>query len=705
MTMEDLKLLPVKNTMRKLLWIIICSAGFVANAQQTTATLNHKALTLKRFMEKNHYEPLVWNDTSSARLYDKWMNYLDGEKLFFTQADMVKLEPFKTKLDEEMNGQGWEFFRLSADLYRKGIGKADSLVKIVFSKPLDFSVPGSLQYPFTEFAPNDAELLQRWKKYCKWQVLRKIADGNDSVNVSAAAFVTAEKKSSALQKLQEEKYFQRLLNSSPAVFTKDLEDIYLNSIAWCYDPHSSYMNMAKKDEFETAMSASEYSVGFEMDENDKGEPVISFLQPGGSAWRNGELHKGDVLIAVKVGSRFKNIADLTDDELEDAFAGTSTAATEIKVRTMTGETKTVKLTKEKVSNEEDVVKSYVLQGSSNIGYINLPGFYSREDASSAKEGPGYDGSANDLSKEIVKLKKDSIAGLILDLRYNGGGSIWEAMQLAGIFIDYGPVASMKNRNGKVEFLKDPNRGTIYDGPLMVLINGASASASEFVAAVLQDYNRAIIVGGTTYGKGSAQIIRPMDTAAVLNPDKKYEDFVKVTGEKFYRVNGSTTQWKGVEPDIALPDMYGSDAYKEKSSASALQPDLSKTGLYKAAPALPIPDLKNKSAQRVTASNFFKSVNSYLQLAQQNAKSRTVPLSWAAYLEHYKKYMALLKSLTDDNTAGTEQLLVRNNSFDKQRISISGEYGKEINDAYLKNLSTDPVIEEARQIMLDWTGRK
>lgn len=690
--------------MRKLLWTIVCSAGFVANAQ-TTATLNHKALTLKRFMDKNHYQPLVWNDTSSARLYHKWMDYLDGEKLFFTQDDIAKLEPFKTKLDEEMNGQGWEFFRLSADLFRKRIGKADSLVKNIFSKPLDFSVPENLQYPFTGFASTGAELLQRWKKYCKWQVLRKIADDNDSVNLVASAFSAAEKKASALQKQQEEKYFQRLLNSSPAAFIKDLEDVYLNSIAWSYDPHSSYMNMAKKDEFETMISASEYSVGFELDENDKGEPVISFLEPGGSAWRNGELHKGDVLVAVKVSTGFKNIADLTEDELEDAFGGTSTAATEIKVRTLTGEIKTVKLTKEKVSNEEDVVKSYVLPGSSNIGYINLPGFYSRENTSPGKGGPNYDGSANDLSKEIVKLKKDSIAGLILDLRYNGGGSIWEAMQLAGIFIDYGPVASMKDREGKVEFLKDPNRGTIYDGPLLVLINGASASASEFVAAVLQDYNRAIIAGGTTYGKGSAQIVRPMDTAAVLDPNKKYEDFVKVTGEKFYRVNGSTTQWKGVEPDIPLPDMYGSDAYKEKSSASALQPDLSKPGFYKPAPALPIAALKSKSAQRVTASDFFKAINIYLQLAQQNAKSRTVPLAWPAYLEHYKKYKTLLTSLTDSDATEAGQLAVRNNSFDKQRISISGEYGKEINSAWLKNISTDPVIEEARQIMLDWTGIK
>lgn len=684
----------------------MCCCCFVitANAQQPDI-LKQKAVTLKRFLEKNHYQPLVWNDSASERLYNKWIGFLDDEKLIFTKADIAALEPYKTRLDNELNGESWQFFKVSSGLYRKRLLKIDSVIKNILAKPLDFSLNESIQFPFPDFAASEADLQQRWKKYCKWQLLRKIADDNDSVNVSAADFITAEKKMVALQKIQEEKYIRRLLGDTPAAFEADLRENYLNSIAWCYDPHTTYMNMSVKDEFETRMSASEYSVGFEIEENDKGEPVVSFLQPGGSAWRNGQLHKGDVVTAVKVGRQFKNIADITEDELEEAFGGNARTDTEIKVRTVTGENKTVKLAKEKISSEEDVVKSYVLQGSSNIGYINLPGFYSREDIDEAKKsGPNYDGCANDVSKEIVKLKKDSITGLIIDMRYNGGGSMWEAMQLAGIFIDIGPVASIKDKDGKIQFLKDPNRGTIYDGPLMVLINGASASASEFVAAVLQDYNRALIVGGTTYGKGTAQSIKPMDTAAVI-PGKNYEDFVKVTGEKFYRVNGSTTQWKGVEPDITLPDIYDNDAYKEKAAISALQPDLSKTGIYKPAPALPVAELKSKSAQRVAADPFFKAVNEYARLSAAYQKGRTITLTWAAYLAQYKESRALLQSIDEENLPVSGHLPVRNNSFDKERISLSGDYSREVNDTYLQNVSTDPVIREARAIMLDWTGKK
>jgi carboxyl-terminal processing protease len=676
----------------------------MAYAQQTDM-LKQKALILKRFLEKNHYQPLTWNDTLSIRLYNRWMELLDDEKLFFTKADIAVLEPFKMSLDEEMNAGQWQFFRKSITLYRNRLHRVDSIIKNVFSKSLDFSSNENIQFPFTAFAADDKELQQRWKKYLKWQVLRRIADDNDSAALSPADFIAAEKKAFALQKNHEEKYIKRLLGNSPEDFEKNHQENYLNSIAWSYDPHTTYMNMSVKDEFETQMSASEYSLGFDVEENDKGEPEVSFLQPGGSAWRNGELHKGDVLVAVRIGKDFKNITDLTESEIEAVFAGRDKSDTEIKVRTVTGEIKMVKLAKEKISSEEEVVKSYVLKGNSNIGYINLPGFYSRENISIQEtDDISYDGCANDVSKEIVKLKKDNIAGLILDLRYNGGGSIWEAMQLAGIFIDIGPVASMKDREGKVRFLKDPNRGTIYDGPLLVLVNGASASASEFIGAVLQDYNRAIIVGGATYGKGTAQSIMPMDSARP-DPNKKYDDFVKVTGEKFYRVNGGTTQWTGVVPDITLPDVYSSDNYKEKSQHSALQPDRSKAGNYTALPALPIATLKAKSDQRTSASPFFKAVSQYIQLAEKNEKSRTIPLTWSAYLRQYQENIKLYNTLSEEMLPASEQTAVINNAFDKERSALLSEYSKEVNEAYLKNIKTDPVIREAMFIMFDWTGKK
>ena len=281
--------------------------------------------------------------------------------------------------------------------------------------------------------------------------------------------------------------------------------------------------------------------------------------------------------------------------------------------------------------------------------------------------------------------------------------MWEAMQLSGIFIDIGPVASVKEKDGKVSFLKDPNRGTIYDGPLMVLINGASASASEFVSAVLQDYNRALIVGGTTYGKGTAQTVLPMDTLP-FSANKNYEDFVKVTRRKFYRVNGSTTQWKGVIPDIELPDLYSDELYKEKANSSALQPDNSKVGIYLPSAALPVQSLKNKSQQRLSVDDYFNTITAFNTWIKEYKTGRNIPLQWNSYAVHYKKIMEMFKALGNDDAAKNTAISVTNNGFDRQRINVSTQHSKEINDAYLKQVQQDILLAEAYKILMDWINK-
>jgi carboxyl-terminal processing protease len=671
-------------------------------------SLRAKTLTLRRFLEQQHYKPLQWNDTSSAMLYNKWIKEIDEEKLFFTQKEMALIEPFKNKLDEELTGKGWDFFNQFVITYKQRLQKTDSIIKILTAKPFDFTKPDNIAWPFTTYAANEQEMLQRWLKYLKWRTLNQIAEKiSDSAGPDTklpANFARLEIDAREKIKRRELFYIKNLL-STPAEFISDLEDNYLNSIAWCYDPHTNYMNLKEKKEFDTEMSGSEYSAGLDLEEDEKGDKSISYLQPGGSAWRSGQLHKGDIITAVKVEGKEKIVSEISEEELSSYLNGNNESDVEIKVRTAAGETKTATLNKEKIADDEGIVKSYVLHGKQNIGYINLPGFYSREDENIKDEADiKYDGCANDVSKEIVKLKKDTIGGLILDLRFNGGGSMWEAMQLAGIFIDIGPVASEKGRDGKVHFLKDPNRGTIYDGPLVILVNGASASASEFVSAVLQDYNRALIVGGTTYGKGTAQQVLPLDT---VKPDqnKKYEDFVKVTLNKFYRVNGSTTQWKGVVPDIALPDLYDDDEYKEKANASALQPDNSKTGIYQPLNALPINILAAKSKQRIDVNTYFKNISSFTNWMQQYKKQRTINLQWAGYAMQYKEVVKMYKQISEDKKSTRSNIAVTNNGFDWQRILQSTERSKEINFTYLKQLESDETLAEAYKILTDWNGKQ
>lgn len=684
----------------------ICTLLFLCALQTAAFSQNafrNKAVTLRRFLEQQHYKPVNWTDTSSALLFNKWLEEIDEEKLFFTRQDMAALEKYKTRLDEELLGKEWNFFSLSASIYKNRLQKTDSMIKLLTAKPLDFLKPDNVNWPFTTYAADDKEIMQRWQQYLKWRILHSIAEKNNGDIKQPADFAAQETAAREKLKRRELSYIKSLL-STPDEFNSGMEDAYLNCITWCYDPHTTYMNLEEKKEFAAEMSAAEFSAGLELEENEKGDKTVNYLQPGGSAWRSGQLHKGDVIVKVKSDGKEKEAADISEEELSGYLNGTSESDVEITVRTTAGETKTAVLHKEKVADDEGVVKSYVLRGKQNIGYINLPGFYSREDEDIKEEKDiTYDGCANDVSKEIVKLKKDTIAGLILDLRYNGGGSMWEAMQLAGIFIDIGPVASEKGRDGKVFFLKDPNRGTIYDGPLVVLINGASASASEFVSAALQDYNRAVIVGGTSYGKGTAQQVLPLDTNKI-NPNGDYKDFVKVTLNKFYRVNGSTTQWKGVVPDILFPDLYADEEYKERHNASALQPDESRKGNYQQLPALPVSKLAANSKLRTDTASYFKGLRSFSQWMQQYKKARAIPLQWAGYAAYYKETIKAFGSLKEDDAVKQTLLRVTNNGFDWQQVLQSTQRSREINGTYIQHIATDAEIAEAFTILLDWNEK-
>ena len=684
--------------------IIIISflCPFFAAAQQTKPNaLQDKAMVLKRFMEQHHYKPLHWNDSASILLYDRWLNELDEDKMIFTQKDMAVLQSYRTALNEEMNGKGRGFYTTSFGIYRARLHFADSVVQAFLAKPPDLSKPDSITRPYKDYAANETELAKRYRAYLKWQILDNIYDRLSEEKDSVPAVLPADfgkQETESRARLLKRHLANMQAIQSPQKFDEEMQDQYLEAITWCYDPHSNYMNLKARDAFEAEVSAMEYSAGFSFDENNQGEKVISYLQPGGSAWRSGQLHKGDIIIKIKNNSTEKAAADLSKQELARFLNTEGTGEITVTVRSSAGETRSVKLGTEKVADDEEIVKSFLLKGAKNIGYINLPGFYSHEEE--GEKEANFNGCANDVSKELIKLKKDNISGLILDLRDNGGGSMWEAMQLAGIFIDAGPVASIREKDGKISFLKDPNRGTLYDGPMIILVNGQSASASEFFSATMQDYNRALIVGGTTYGKGTAQSVEPLDTNKA-DPYKKYEEFVKVTGQKFYRVNGSTVQWTGVVPDIMLPDLFSDVSFKEKAQASALQPDMSKPGYFQPLAALPLAVLKAKSESRIKNDPYFNIITRFTDKMKTLKNGITIPLQWPAFVRYNNAETAEMVSVKEEKKIKAALIPADNNSFDEERMHIADANTKEINTAYLKNISGDKEIAEACKILEDW----
>jgi carboxyl-terminal processing protease len=302
----------------------------------------------------------------------------------------------------------------------------------------------------------------------------------------------------------------------PGYMEEFISNLFCKVLANCYDPHTVFLPQEEKERFDEAVGQTPKRFGFEMDENEDGDIVIDRLQPGSSAFKSGAINAGDKIVAIQEpGKQVVQTGNSAMLVVDSVMSEMKTDKLLVTVKKPDGTTRQVTLYKERFAteeDEEDVVQGYVLKGTKNIGYISIPDFYFDWENTST----GINGCANDVAKEIIKLKKENIEGLIIDIRFNGGGSLQEAVDLAGIFIDGGPVAQLKTKEPKPYTLKDGNSGSIFDGPLLVMVNGHSASASETFSATMQDYNRAIIAGTTTYGKSTGQIIFPLDTTVTSN---------------------------------------------------------------------------------------------------------------------------------------------------------------------------------------------
>jgi carboxyl-terminal processing protease len=322
--------------------------------------------------------------------------------------------------------------------------------------------------------------------------------------------------------------------------------VFIQSLSLCFDPHSLYFSPVEMQNFVEAISSQGFHFGFRLDEDLKGNVVVAGIVPGSPVWKSGEVFVGDVIDALAWQGKAKvDALMLGIEEVEAVLMESNHDILELYLRSATGQTKKVLLKKELQENDDNIVRSTMLNGEAKIGYIALPDFYSNwEEAGGAK-------CANDVAREILKLKKEGIKGLMLDLRYNGGGSLLEAVAMAGIFIDAGPMGLLKDKLGEVVTYKDLNRGTVWDGPLLILVNGYSASASEFVAAALQDYNRALIVGSRTFGKGTSQNMFSLEAGkSAVNfsaVGKSKTGYATITTEKAYRITGKTVQYNGITP--------------------------------------------------------------------------------------------------------------------------------------------------------------
>ncbi len=672
-----------------LLWALLLPAIFCYAYDNC-----YRASLLNSVLQRYHIEPRQVNDSLSSALFDGVLKTLDPRGTVFTRIEIQKLEAFRYKLDEELLEKRCSFLDKLTESYRLCLQRADTIAGSVLSKPLNFSEKDTGTFSYRRspnFAANRLELERTWIRFYKTRWLTILSSTADSTAKKPVESEWREK-----MKQREQKDIRKLL-------AENLEEIvamaYLHSLSTCFDPHSMFFNSNKYTNWMNHLTVKTETFGIVWAENDKGEVEVSRLLPGSFAWKCNQLHKGDVLMKVKEG--VTEILDATIQEADDIMESLdeySGKKMNVVVRKNSGEMVEVALVKQTISLDEDRLHSYLIDGEQKVGYITLPDFYTDADRR------GSQGCANDVAKEILKLQKENIQGLIIDLRNNGGGSMQEAMELAGIFIDEGPLFYTKENDGKVHVMKDPNRGTIYNGDMLVLVNGFSASASELLAGVLQDYNRAVIAGSRTYGKATMQEILPLDTSGLSR--KIYEDrtglgYIKVTGGKLYRLGGGSHQKTGVIPDICIPDIYAKNPWREEYEPNALKADsVSKRAAFTPGTALPLKELVAKSAQRQSTSSRYSRItglaDSIYSLPKGGLKIALQEKDYRAFTQNYRNlYQSLQKASTDSLNA----LPVRSVSFDEQLLKADEYRNNLFNDA-LKNIRDDIYVQEAYNIIKD-----
>lgn len=521
--------------------------------------------TLAKVIQQGHYSPRPFNDELSIEIYNEFIKRMDSEKNIFLQSDIAGFEKYKTILDDELNGQTVNFFYEVLARYKERVTELSLEFPSWFEKPFVFSSVQEEWYnPGKTYPSSLAERSRAWTGKIKYQVLEKYVDLKeireqataDSIKSRTDGVLEQEARNLALQatKKRMDQYVHQ--NTDDEFFS-----LYLNSIVNLMDPHTDYFLPVEKRTWDENISGKFYGIGAQIGE-ENGYLKIAAVTAGGPAWRSGEVEAGDFILKVGQGDEKPvDVAGFSTTDGVKLIRGADKSVVSLTLKKMDGTIRVLKLIREELKLEETFARSNVLNiQNKKIGIINLPKFYTSFGDQNGRS------CSEDVAKELERLKNSQVDGIIIDLRGNGGGSLQEVVNMAGLFIAQGPVVQVKSRSGRPGVYMDRDNKVVYDGPLFVMVNEFSASASEIFAAAIQDYRRGIIIGSDTYGKGTVQ--RPFNLNAGQSGSFDLGS-VHITMQKYYRINGESVQLKGVEPDIRLKGYYENYKVKEKDQSTAL----------------------------------------------------------------------------------------------------------------------------------------
>ncbi len=605
-------------------------------------------------LEKGHFSPIEINDEFSKKAYASYIESLDPTKRFFIQSDIAEFQKYELSIDDMIRSKDLSFFDLTYKRLMQRMKESKVIYTNILSKPLDLNDNETINVDYEKlpYAATMKDLDQRWKKQLELAVLSDITDKEDIQNAlsSGISDETKDVKDAKPAEKSEPKSFEELEKTARKTTESNLNNnfnfiaeltredwftVYINAIVTQYDPHTYYFSPEDKEKFDVSMSGKFEGIGARLQKKNEGIEVSELIS-GGPAWRGKLLEQGDIII--KVGQANEEAIDIAGMRLDDVIKkikGPKGTLVKLTVKKVDGSVKVVPIVRDEVETEETFAKSTIVEKDGKLfGVIYLPKFYQTFENRSNRD------AFKDVAIEIERLKAINVQGIVMDLRDNGGGSLETVVKMTGLFIDKGPVVQVKQAGGKAQILPDSDPKVQWDGPLVVMINNYSASASEIFAAAIQDYNRGIIIGSKqSYGKGTVQNVFELNEFVRGN---EYGDLgaLKTTTQKFYRVNGGSTQLEGVKSDIVMPDRFSFMQTGEKDEKSALPWDKIEPAIYTPL-QLSYEKVIANSKKRIANNDNFNLIAENAKWINDRKEDNTISLNYEAY----KKELSEIESQT------------------------------------------------------------
>lgn len=642
-----------------------------------------------------HYHPKNIDDQLSEEVFTTFIDQIDAGKRFFTEGDINLLSQYKTQLDDQFATGSSAFFDESYGIMKSRFEQAESYYKELLAEPFDFTVDEKFESDPDKMSWTDEEgLKNRWRQQLKFRVLGRIySDMENADEENPFNFEESEARARESELEVHNEWFKNL---------NDMERVewfgtYMNAFTLQFDPHTQYYPPRQQENFEIQMTGQLEGIGAQL--SPRGEYVtVASIVTGSASWRQGDLEEGDKIMKVaQEGEEAIDVVGMSLNRVVDMIRGPKGTVVTLTVKKKDGTTMEISIERDIVELEATFARSVVLGDEHKMGYIRLPKFYVDFFDDQNRN------CSEDVRIEIEKLKAEGVEGIIFDMRNNGGGSLQEAIDIVGLFIDRGPVVQVKNPRNETVTYSDRVSGTAYDGPLVVMVNESSASASEIVAAAIQDYGRGVVVGSSsTHGKGTVQNV--YDIGRVLGA--RFDDqgpfgAIKITTQKFYRINGETTQLQGVHPDVVLPHSYMSIDWGEKEYETALEVDEIPATNYSRSPQYSESTWARVQASaqaRIDTSSKYNRIIEYASWLADQQEETAFSLNWDTYRaseqardEEAKQW----KRLTRVNDSLSIHPLPSHLTLFESDTAKEEEYSR-----WYRNLSHDLYLREATYIMQD-----